>query len=151
MADYTNIAGATEDLDELIDVLEADIKKGGFENDDVIWMIKVWTKVTILAGLTNTLKAYWAMKRAPSKIAGKRSQALLRALEDYSKALENSNTKSGDFFHRANDAMLNFVWDYRQHISGKQEADFVHQIQVFMTLSTDKFMQETLTKMDQSL
>lgn len=151
MSNYTNLTAATEDLDELIEVLQADIKKGGFDNDGVIWMIEVWTKVTILAGLTDTLKAYWAMKRTPSKIVDKRSLVLLHALEDYSKALEHSNAKSGDFFHRANDAMLNFVWDYRQHLSGKQETDFVHQIQVFMALSTDKFMKEALTKMEQSL
>jgi len=151
MANYTNLTGAAEDLDELIDVLEADMKKGGFENDDVIWLIEVWTKVTILAGLTDTLKAYWAMKRTPSRIVGKRSLVLLHALEDYSKALEHSSTKSGDFFHRANDAMLNFVWDYRQHISGKVETEFVHRIQVFMALSTDKLMQQELTKMEQSL
>lgn len=151
MSNYTNLTAATEDLDELIEVLQADIKKGGFDNDDVIWMIEVWTKVTILAGLTDTLKAYWAMKRTPSKIVDKRSLVLLHALEDYSKALEHSDSKSGDFFHRANDAMLNFVWDYRQHLSGKQETDFVHQIHLFMALSTDKFMKEALTKMEQSL
>lgn len=150
MADYKNIDVAIEDLDELIEVLEADIKQGGFDNDGVIWMIKVWTKVTILAGINNNnIKAFWIMKRAPSKITGKRSQVLLRALEDYSNFLEKPGTRSGDFFTRVNDAMLNFVWDYRQHLSSKQEMDFVNQLHRFIGLKTEQLMQEALTKMDQ--
>ena len=149
MADYKNIDVAIEDLDELIEVLKAEIKQGGFENDDVIWLIKVWTKVTILAGLNNNLKNYWIMKRAPSKITGKRSQVLLRALEDYSNFLEKPGTRSGDFFNRANDAMLNFVYDYRQHLSNKEEIDFINQLHRFMGLNTEQLMQEALTKMDQ--
>jgi hypothetical protein len=155
MADYTNIGVASEDLDELIEVLKADIKTGGFHNDDVIWMIKVWTKVTILAGLNNDLRGYWIMKRPPTKVAGKRSQLLVRTLEDYSNMLEKSandpTLRSGDSYHWARDAMLNFVWDYRQHLSSSQEMDFVHQLQVFTALSTDQLMQEAITKMDQSL
>ena len=155
MADYTNIDVANEDLDELIEGIQAHIKTGGFDNDFVIWMIKVWTRVTILAGLNNDLRGYWIMKRPPTPVAGKRSLSLVRTLENYSSMLEksgnNPSLRSGDAYYWARDGMLNFVWDYRQHLSSSQEMDFVHRLQVYTTLNTDQLMQEELTKMDQSL
>jgi hypothetical protein len=150
MANYKNIDIATEDLDELIDQLETNIKNGGFNNDNVIWLIKAWTKVITLAGLTNELRGYWIMNRPPTAVGGKRSQVLLRALEAYSSLLEKGVT-SGDFYTRARDSMLNFVWDYRHHISGKQEMDFVHQLQRLTAMNTDQSMQEKVFKMDQSI
>jgi hypothetical protein len=150
MSDYKNIDVAVLDLDELIERLDYFIKKGGFDNDAVVWLIKVWTKVVIRLGNTTGLSAYWVMKRTPSKIATKRSLELDHALDAYSHVVGDPNTRFGDFFRRVNDAMLNFVWDYRQHISGQQETDFVHKVQNFMGLSVDKLMQEMIFKMDQS-
>jgi hypothetical protein len=152
MGDDTKLGIAIADLDELIDALQADIKSGGFDNDSVMWLIKAWTKVVVLArggGYHKKASAYFIMKREPPKIPGKRSAELLRALEAFSNLLEKGVTE-GDFFNRADQAMLNFVWDYRQHLTGKQETDFVHKLTKWMSLTEEKAMQEVVTNMDRS-
>jgi hypothetical protein len=147
MGDYTRFDMATADLDQLIDIVKADIDKGSFNNNDVIVIIEGWMTVILRLGLDRDVKfykAYWIMKRTPPKMAAgeKRSKLLLRALEDYSGVLENSQTIDGDFYARARDAMLNFVWEYRAHSGGDQETDFVHQLHRFVNLTSDKLMRE---------
>jgi hypothetical protein len=154
MGDYKNLDVATADLDELIDTLEGYMKGGGFDNDAVIRLIKEWSKVNLLSGLNLESFGYWIMKRLPPKLAGKskRSQVLLRALEDYSNTLKPGN-ESGDYFRRADEAMRNFVWDYRQHIADdvNRETNFVHQIQLFMSEGRSGLMKDEVFKMDQSI
>ncbi len=146
-----NIDVASAELDEMTDYLAACMNRHNFTNDDVIWLIKAWTKVILNLGLTNELKAYWIMKREPQKMTGKRSAALQRALDDYETILEHSKNTSGDTYYRARDAMLNFVWDYRQRISGAQEQDFVHRLHGIMTMRDSEILQEAVMKMDQGL
>lgn len=144
---------AVENLDELTTLLAADIKNGGFDNDSVMKVIKIWDKIA--TGLKGSYHkqavAYWLMKRQPSKTDGKTSKALLRALDTYQQVLENNGTIDGDFFNRVDDAMRNFVWDYRQHLQGHSEIDFVHDLQKWQSLSDNKVMQSELTKIDQSI
>jgi hypothetical protein len=99
-------------LDALIDSLEASMKLGGLH------LIKGWSKVNVLSGLNLESFAYWRMKRLPPRLVrnSKRSQVLLRALEDYSNVL-GPGAESGDYFRPADEAMRNFVRDYRQHIA----------------------------------
>jgi hypothetical protein len=154
MEDYKNLAIAATDLDALIDSLEASMKLGGFDNDSVVHLIKGWSKVNVLSGLNLESFGYWRMKRLPPRLVGnsKRSQVLLRALEDYSNVL-GPGTESGDYFRRADEAMRNFVWDYRQHIADdvNRETDFVHQINQFMSEGRDGLMKDEVFPMDQSL
>jgi len=77
---------------------------------------------------------------------------LLRALEDYSNVL-GPGTESGDYLRRADEAMRNFVWDYRQHIADdvNRGTDFVHQINQFMSEGRDGLMKDEVFPMDQSL
>jgi hypothetical protein len=154
MADYKNLDVAIEDLDELIETLHGYMKGGGFDNDAVIHLIKAWSKVNLLSGLNLESFGYWIMKRLPPRLVGnsKRSQVLLRALDDYSNMLKPGN-ESGDYFRRADEAMRNFVWDYRQHITDdvNRETNFVHQIQLFMSEGRNGLMKDEVFKMDQSI
>jgi hypothetical protein len=146
-----NIDVAVAELDEMTTFLKGRIEAHGFNNDNVIWLIKAWTKVVINLGLTNELRGYWVFKREPPKIAGKRSMALMRALDDYSTVLESSKTTTGDFYIRARDAMVNFVWDYRKQLSGNLETDFVHRVQKVSVMRDAEIMQEEIMNMDRSL
>jgi hypothetical protein len=154
MGNYKNLDIAAADLDELIDTLEGYMKVGGFDNDGIIHLIKAWSKVNLLLGLNLESLGYWRMKRLPPKLVGnsKRSQVLLRALEDCSNVLKPGN-ESGDYFRRADEAMLNFVWDYRQHIADdvNRETNFVHQINQFMSEGRDGLMKDEVFKMDRSI
>lgn len=146
-----NIDVAVAELDEMTTFLKGRIDAKGFNNDHVIWLIKAWTKVVYNLGLANELQRYWVMKRPPSKLASKRSMALMRALEDYATVLENSKTVSGDYYTWARDAMLNFVWEYRQNISGKTELEFVHQVQKVANMRQSEIMGEEVMNMDRSI
>lgn len=147
-----NIDVAVAELDEMTSFLINNSKgKHGFENDDVIWLIKAWTKVVINLGLLNELRPYWVMKRVPPKIGGRRSEVLMRALDDYGSILEKTKSPTGDFYVRAREAMVNFVWEYRLRISGETEQDFVHQIQKIVAMSNDALMKEEVMNMDRSI
>lgn len=154
MADDSRLDIAIADLDELTTVLAADIKGGGFrDNDSVLYLLKAWDKVaTIVLGGNYHRRATgtWVMNRVPPRTAGKKSVELLRALEAYYSVLEKNHTRGGDFFNRADQAMTNFVWEYRQNIKGKREAEFVHQLQKWMALSEEQMMAEEVTAMDRS-
>jgi hypothetical protein len=150
MSDYKNVDVALADLDYLIDQqLAGFIKQGGFDNKAIVWLIMAWTKIVILLGNTTGLGAYWIMKREPDKTNIKRSLELDHALDAYRQAVKDPNTRFGDAFRRVNNALLNLVWDYRQHISGQTEAEFVHMIHDFMGLSVDQLMQKVIFPMDQ--
>jgi hypothetical protein len=94
------------------------------------------------------------MKRLPPPLTGKlkRSQLLSRALDDYRNTLK-PGAESGEYFRRADEAMRNFVWDYRQHIAGdvNKETVFVHEINKIMKEGRDGIMKEEVFKMDQSI
>ncbi len=143
-----------QDMDELTAALSKDIEKGGFDNAAVMWLIKGWTKIAIMtngAGYHKRASAYFMMKGDPPKLdpKSKRSKILLRALEGYQQIMENNGTTGGDFFQRADRGMLDFVWDYRKS-AGKNEPDFVHQLQQWQGLSEDKVMQTEVFAMDRS-
>ena len=159
MADQHNLEVASAILDELTDRLNADIRGGkGFDNNSVMWLIKAWTKVGIRThgpGFHRQASAYYVMKRDPTPAPGKRSHTLLAALEAYENVLERNGITDGDFFQRADRAMLDFVWEYRKQVTGrtdrgKSEQDFVAQLMKWMSLSADQVMQEAVTAMDRS-
>ena len=160
MADEHSVQLASAILDELTTVLNEDIKLGkGFDNDSVMWLIKAWTKVGMYThgnSFHRKAAAYYVMKRDPAPSPGKRSRTLLSALEAYESVLERSGTTEGDFFERADKAMLDFVWEYRKAVTGrtdrgKSEADFVAQLMKWMSLSDDEAMQAVVTNMDRSI
>ncbi len=160
MADKHNVELASAILDELTTELSADIKRGqGFDNDSVMWLIKAWTKVGMLThgkAFHRQSAAYYVMKRDPTPSPGKRSHTLLAALEAFEAVLDRDGTTEGDFFQRADRAMLDFVWEYRKAVTGrtdrgKSEADFVAQLMKWMALSDDQAMQEEVTNMDRSI
>jgi hypothetical protein len=146
-------------MDELTTVLNADIKAGGFDNDSVMWLIKAWTKVGMLThgpAFHKQKAAYYVMKRDPTPSPGKRSRTLLAALEAFETVMNRDGTTEGDFFQRADRAMLDFVWEYRKAVTGrtdagKSEADFVARLMKWMALSDDQAMKEEVTAMDRSL
>ena len=159
MADEQNVALASAILDELTSRLNAEIRSSqGFDNNSVMWLIKAWTKVGVLthgAGFHRKASAYYVMKRDPTPSTGKRSRTLLSALESYESILDRSGTTDGDFFQRADQAMLDFVWEYRKAVTGRtdrgrSEADFVAQLMTWMSQSADQVMKAVVTNMDRS-
>jgi hypothetical protein len=160
MADEHNVQVASEILDELTTLLNAEIRANqGFDNNSVMALIKAWTKVGMLThGVSYHRKSagLYVMKRDPAPSPGKRSRTLLSALEAYESVLERSGTTDGDFFNRADQAMLDFVWEYRKHVTGrtdrgKSEADFVSQLMKWLSLSDDQAMQAEASNMDRSI
>src|SRR5580658_2213878 len=106
---------ALADLDELTSQLKRNIDNGGFDNTSVMWLIKAWTKIAILTngpGIHKKMAGYFVMKRDPTKTSGKskRSKDLLNSLEDYETMVQKNGITGGDFFNRADKAMLDFVW-----------------------------------------
>ena len=160
MADEHSVELASAILDELTTVLNGDIRSGkGFDNKSVMWLIEAWTKVGMLThgnGFHRKSAAYYVMKGDPTPTSDKRSRTLLSAMEAYESVLERSGATDGDFFQRADRAMLDFVWEYRKRVSGstergKSEADFVAQLMRWMSLSDDQVMKEVVTNMDRSI
>ena len=159
MADEHSVQLASAILDELTERLNAEIKLGkGFDNNSVMWLIKAWTKVGILThgpGFHRKASGYYVMNRAPDPSPGKRSRVLLSALEAFETVLDRDGTTEGDFFQRADVAMRDFVWEYRQAVTGRtdrgrSEADFVAQLMKWMSLSADEVMKAVVTNMDRS-
>jgi len=159
MADKHNIEIAMMVLDELTTRLNNEIRAGqGFDNDSVMWLIKAWTKVGLYThgpGFHKRASAYYVMSREPSPATGKRSKVLLAALDAYLSVLQNSGITGGDFFQRADQAMLDFVWEYRKAVKGrtdrgKSEREFVAQLMKWMSLSEQQVMEEVVTNMDRS-
>jgi hypothetical protein len=122
---------AKADLEEMIDHLESCIKRGGFENDDIIFLIKMWSKANVRAGLTLIDWEYWRLHHEPAKLAGnsKRSVWLRHRLEDYQSIL-TPGYESHQLYYNAREALLNFVWDYHRQILDdvNRSTDFLHQL-----------------------
>jgi|HubBroStandDraft_2_1064218.scaffolds.fasta_scaffold252570_1 hypothetical protein len=96
----------------------------GFHNDDVILMIKLWEKAIILRlGFSDRDWAVYTSNREPPKLAAgqKRSEVLLRAIDVFTHNLDNL-----DWYHQAQQAMLNFVLEYRMDLTDVNDrTDFV--------------------------
>jgi hypothetical protein len=159
MADQHNIDVAVAILDELTSRLNTVIRSGvGFDNNSVMWLIKAWTKVGLRTrgpGFHRKASAYFVMKREPSPASGKRSLVLLSALEAYETMVGKQGITDGDYFQRADKAMLDFVWEYRKAVTGrtdrgKSEQEFVAQLMRWMSLSEDQVAKEVVTNMDRS-
>lgn len=142
-----------QDLDYLIESIQT-AKSGrgrkdhgkGFDNKQVVWMIIAWTKICIRTEISGDTGWYtWLSKRDPSNLTGtqKRSDVLVLALEQYQRALENDGDTTS-YYHRAADAMMNFVWDYRQHIVDDvdKDTDFVNSIRPLMSMGVEQFMEK---------
>ncbi|HEY1336179.1 MAG TPA: hypothetical protein VGF59_01650 [Bryobacteraceae bacterium] len=160
MADQHDVEVAIDILDELTTRLNGIIKSGaGFDNNSVMWLIKAWTKAGLRTrgpGFHRKESAYFVMSREPSPASGKRSLVLLSALEAYETMVEKHGITEGDYFQRADKAMLDFVWEYRKAVTGrtdrgKSERDFVAQLMQWMALSEDQVAKEVVTNMDRSL
>jgi hypothetical protein len=80
---YWNLEIANHTLDALTDTIRASQrgtahnKRRGFDNDDVIRMIKLWTKATVIRlGLSQEVDwVYYRFKREPAKLAGKQKRS----------------------------------------------------------------------------
>ena len=96
----------------------------GFHNDDVILMIKLWEKAIIVRlGFSDRDWAVYTMNREPPKLAAgqKRSEVLLKAVDVFTHNLDNP-----DWYHQAQQAMLNFVLEYRRSLTDVNDRrDFV--------------------------
>lgn len=156
MGAYKDKDTAIEDLEFLIGSIQTAMsgrarkdRKKGFDNRQVLFMIKAWTKICIRTEISGDTGWHtWLSKREPSSLAGthlKRSQALVLALENYQRALE-ANGDTTSYYHRAADAMMNFVWDYRQHILDDvdRDSEFVNSITPLMSKGTDQFMDDPI-------
>jgi len=159
MADRYDIEIAAAILDELTSRLNANIKSGGFNDEAVLWLIKAWTKVGMrLRGPSffRQAAAYYVMKRDPSPSTGKRSRTLLSAMEAFETILERNGITEGDFFQRADRAMLDFVWEYRKQLSlrpdgGRSEQAFAAQLMKFSAMSADQLQKEVVANFERSL
>lgn len=136
--DYLSKDMAEWGFDALMDTIRA-CQKGtahnkriGFDNDNVIWMIKLWTKTSVLRlGYRQEEWVYYRFKREGSKLAAKqkRSDVLWYALSVF-----QLNPENLDYYHRAREAMLNFVWDYHWRISDvDQNTDFISKINLMVS------------------
>lgn len=96
----------------------------GFHNSDVILMIKLWEKAIILRlGFSDRDWAVYTSNREPPKLAAgqKRSQVLLNAIDVFTHNLDNT-----DWYHQAQQAMLNFVLEYNRSLTDVNDrTDFV--------------------------
>jgi len=162
MGEYKDMGIAIQDLDFMIDSIQTAMngkfrkdRKKGFDNRQVIFMIKAWYKVQIRSEIGGgTPPAYWFSRNEPAKLVGsqKRSEVLVRALEDYQRTLERDGDRSS-YYYRANDAMLNFVWDYHQHIVDDvdRETEFINSVKQAMFRSLDNFMKDAIFPGEQSI
>lgn len=156
MASEYQLSIASAVLDELTRRLRDMTKKGGFDNKSVIWLAKAWIKVGMaLRGSTFHRQAagYYVMKREPAAISGKRSLALLAAMEAFERMLNQLKTTEGDFFNRADNAMRDFVWEYRKQLGlkpdrGQSEREFAGMLSSLQNMSSDQLNREMATGME---
>jgi hypothetical protein len=149
---YWNSEIANHTLDALTDTIRASQrgtahnKRRGFDNDDVIRMIKLWTKATVIRlGLSQEVDwVYYRFKREPAKLVGKqkRSDVLWNAVADFQMNVENLDSK-----RRAQEALLNFVWDYHSRITDvDQGTDFISKVNLMISAGMDKLATEYLPR-----
>ncbi len=57
------------------------------------------------------------------------------------------------YYHRAADALMNFVWDYRQHIVDDPDLDsqFVNNITPLMSKGLDQLMEDPVFPSEQHI
>ena len=141
------LSRAAEYLDFMIESMNNSMKMGGFDNDSVMWLIKIWTKIGLNSrgdNYHNNMKGTWVMKRQPKIKAAKKSVILRNALSTLLSVVEKTNYGRFQYFISAQEAMIDFVWEYRHRLSGNQEADFVHQAQKWLNMSTDDVLRTVL-------
>lgn len=128
---YKNLDEANVELQGMLDVLDTLIRRNRFTNDDVLGLIKAWSRVNLLSGLNVDTWGYWLFKWDPSASVGneRRSHVLRRSLEIYLRKLEPGN-ESGEDYRRAERALLDFVFEYRSRIARNvnDETDFVQRL-----------------------
>jgi hypothetical protein len=111
-------------LDEFDTKLSADIamhargdknNKGFNNNDSMIWYIKAWTKIAIIV----KGNGYWRDYRYCTL---------------YDSLSNDASTINQDVFKHADDAVMDFFYDYRQHTVGMKddsingEKDFIKRV-----------------------
>jgi len=138
---------AKEDLGEMIDQIEGCIKRGGFDNEDVLYLIKMWSKANVRAGLTLLDWRYWRFARDVAQPPGKtkRSQWLLRRLELYQGVLKPGD-ESHQLYYDSREALLNFVWEYNLYIhdDANQVNDFRHKLDQLAALGSRGLVDEDI-------
>jgi len=133
----------------------------GFNNQSMIWYIMGWTKIAIVTNGNSYRRASSAYldKRDLPALSAKwsRSKEAERAVGTYYDYVGNGNSASGDFFTRADKAMMDFFYDYRQHTVGMDEdgengeKDFIQKLKQFTVLSADEVRKKEIFNMDRSL
>ena len=156
MPSQFDVEVALATLDQLTTRLRGNISNGGFDNNSVMWFIKAWTKVGIRLRGSNfhrEASAYYIMKRDPSPSTGKRSATLLTALNSFETIISNNGTTSGDYFKRADKAMLDFVWEYRKQLGNqsKLEQDFVSQLTLWKSKSAEQAEKAIVTNVERHI
>jgi hypothetical protein len=151
MASEFDKAVAAAVLDQMSNRLAASMQSGGFNNDSVMWLIKAWTKVGLRvrsSAFHRQAAAYYVMKRDPTPSTDKRSRTLRSAINAYQSMVEMHGTTDGDFFQRADKAMLDFVWEYRKHLTGQTEKDFAAKLMKYSSMSSDQVQAEVVTNLE---
>jgi hypothetical protein len=142
---------ADKTLDELEDVIRGcqPGKNGpgdhqGFQTDDVIFMIKLWEKATLIRlGMDSKEWFYYKMNLEPPKAPDKkkRSDVLWDAIERFRQLhLENM-----DAYRHAEEAMRYFVWEYRRGLTDLNDSvEFVHKVQLVISAGKKGLAEEPL-------
>jgi hypothetical protein len=154
-----DIEVALATLDMLTAKLKSDMAKGGFNNESMMWIIKAWTKVGIRLRGSNyhrEASAYYIMKRDPTPSTDKRSKTLLNALNVLETTVSRQKNSGGDFFKRADKAMLDFVWEYRRHLgngngNGNSEQDFVTKLNTWKSTGADQAQKAITTPIERHI
>jgi|ERR1700722_10106529 hypothetical protein len=133
----------------------------GFDNDAMIWYIMAWTKIAIITngGSYRRSSSAFLDKRDLPKLSAKwtRSKEAERQMSIYADYVGNGNSITGDFFQRADKAMMDFFCDYRQHTVGMDEdgsngeKDFILKVKQFTVLSPDEVRKKVIFNMDRSI
>jgi hypothetical protein len=148
-------------LDEFDTKLSADIaldargdkKHKGFDNKAMIWYVEAWSKIAITIKGNGYYRDYrfFLDKRDLPKISEKSTWAkeAQRAVGTLSDSLGNNpSSVNQDVFQRADDAVMNFIYDYRQHTVGLKddsvhgEKDFVKRVKQWTLLRPDAMRKE---------
>lgn len=128
---YKNLDEANVELQGMVNILDTLIKRNRFNNDDVVGLIKAWSRVNLLSGLNVDSWGYWIFKRPPVESVRneRRSHVLKRCLDVYLRTLTEGN-ESGEDYRRAERALLDFVFEYRGRVARdvNEETDFVQQL-----------------------
>lgn len=124
----------------------------GFHTDDVILMIKLWEKAIIVRlGKDNKDWVEYTWRRDPPRLADgsiKRSELLWRAVEKY----RQFHMDNFDAFHQAQEAMRNFVWEFRKGLTDVNDStEFVHKIQLLISAGKKGLAEEALLPVERGI